>query len=351
MGNFVQRHAHSIATRHKVEVLVCIPDPSRKQPEVETVQNGKLLEHRVYYPGSGMRAAFKAFRAGVTQCIQDREDAFDLVHHNVLHTAGWQARWLQKKCGLPYVLTEHWNGFHNGWYGALPFRRRLLIRAAAKGASMLCPVSEHLAAAMQRCGLKSNYTVVPNVVDTELFTLGSRPTVFKCVHVSHLGDDHKNVSGMLRVLKRVLDAGMSVELDVIGDGDIEPHVATATKLGITQAVSFRTEQPIQEIAKAMRQASALLLFSNYENLPCVIVEAFASGIPVISTDVGGIAEHVQPGRGVLVEKGDEDALFEALMAFDPANYPASDLRSYAVNHFSTGAVAAAYTQVYQTALA
>lgn len=347
MGNFVERHAHALATLHHVEVLVCIPDSTRSKPEVETTQNGALIEHRVYYPGAGMRAAYRAFRKGVNTVVSKREKEFDLVHHNVLHTAGWQARWLKKKFGLPYVVTEHWNGFHNGWFKALSWRRRWLVLAAARGATQLCPVSHHLGKAMHAAGIHGAYHVVPNVVDTDLFAQGVRPERLSLVHVSHLGDDHKNISGMLRVVKRLCDAGQDLTLAIIGDGDIRPHQTYAAELGITDVLSFQTEQPIEGIAAAMQKASALLLFSNYENLPCVIVEAFSVGIPVVATDVGGIAEHVPASHGVLVPKADEDALFEALRHFDPSNYPADELRAYAVRHFSEHAVAEAYTHVYK----
>jgi len=49
--------------------------------------------------------------------------------------------------------------------------------------------------------------------------------------------------------------------------------------------------PHREVASILQSTDLLLMFSNYENLPCVILEAFACGVPVISTDVGGIKEY------------------------------------------------------------
>jgi glycosyltransferase involved in cell wall biosynthesis len=61
----------------------------------------------------------------------------------------------------------------------------------------------------------------------------------------------------------------------------------------------------------MRESDFLLMFSNYENLPCVIAEAFASGMPVLATDVGGIREMIRHERlGRLVQAKDEEALLK-----------------------------------------
>jgi glycosyltransferase involved in cell wall biosynthesis len=55
------------------------------------------------------------------------------------------------------------------------------------------------------------------------------------------------------------------------------------------------------------------LFSNYENIPVVISESLVCGKPVISTDVGGINEHIDKSNGILIEKEDEDALYESII--------------------------------------
>ncbi|HQN55821.1 MAG TPA: glycosyltransferase, partial [Saprospiraceae bacterium] len=55
-----------------------------------------------------------------------------------------------------------------------------------------------------------------------------------------------------------------------------------------------------------------LLFSNYENQPCVQGDAFACGLPFIGTDVGGIGEFLPETFGILIPKGDEDALYRAM---------------------------------------
>jgi glycosyltransferase involved in cell wall biosynthesis len=85
----------------------------------------------------------------------------------------------------------------------------------------------------------------------------------------------------------------------------------------------------------------------------VIAEAWATGVPVISTDVGGISEHLTEncGRGILIPNEDESALRSALLTLGTeANIDAVEIRKYAVDHFSVEAVSNAYDKVYREAL-
>jgi glycosyltransferase involved in cell wall biosynthesis len=77
-------------------------------------------------------------------------------------------------------------------------------------------------------------------------------------------------------------------------------------------VTFHGSQPKSVIAETMRAADLFVLPSRFDNLPCVVVEALASGLPVVSTTVGGIPELVDDERGRLVPPDDPPALADAL---------------------------------------
>lgn len=119
-----------------------------------------------------------------------------------------------------------------------------------------------------------------------------------------------------------------------------------------ESIHFFGTLPWEGIADKMKNAHALILFSNYENLPCVIVESMASGMAVISTKVGGISEHITPSNGILVEKGNENELFQALESFvsKQAHFESELIRSYAENHFSKKAIAQAFDRIYDRAI-
>ena len=101
-------------------------------------------------------------------------------------------------------------------------------------------------------------------------------------------------------------------------------------------VIFHGKKTSAEVAQAYQDADFFVLFSNFENLPCVIVEAFASGVPVLSTAVGGIAEIVNSERGILIPQGDEDALLNGMNAMldHSQEYDRQAIRDYAIKTFA-----------------
>jgi teichuronic acid biosynthesis glycosyltransferase TuaC len=103
-------------------------------------------------------------------------------------------------------------------------------------------------------------------------------------------------------------------LVLIGGGPLESALRSqATSAGTDQLVIFAGRQDPPGVARAMHAADLLALTSWNEGVPNVILEAFATGLPVVATRVGGIAE-VFPSEhlGMLTPAGDEDAFTRAL---------------------------------------
>lgn len=351
LGNFVERHAKAIAQQHEVTVLYITSDPVAELSSHEFSEEFGMKVLRVYFrPGSFRpRDHYKAFNYGLKLLAEKGNNEFDLVHGNVLYPSAMQALQLSRTRGLPFLYTEHWTGYHRSEGLGIGLAGKLMIRHAAKKAHYLCPVSEHLASSMRSHGLNGNYEVIPNVVDTELFQAGKKTERFRFLHISSLVDEHKNISGMLRAIARVLEKKQDLEFHLIGDGDPKPHLKYARDLNIPEEnLSISGEISLREVARKMAESHAFLMFSHYENLPCVILEAFSCGIPVISSDTGGIREHLDPSRGILVTNGMEDELERAILqvhrGYDDFN--PDEIRDYAVKNFSEEAIAHQYTQLY-----
>jgi glycosyltransferase involved in cell wall biosynthesis len=222
-----------------------------------------------------------------------------------------------------------------------------------KRAGAVTTVSENLKNAMLAHRLAGRYHVVPNVVDTELFRLpvdrksGGKKRI---LHVSGLVPV-KNIPGILRVMKRLVERRDDFELTIVGDSRYrESHERLAVDLGIdNKVVHFSGGKGAAEVAGYMRDSDFLLLFSDYENSPCVIVEAMASGLPVIATDVGGIPEMVNEKTGILVPPKDEEELLRALISMMD-NYDKYDrkyIRDEAVKRFSYETIGQQFFNIYQ----
>lgn len=353
LGNFVERHVQAISKLNGGEVWFAAAVPAGEVVPTNTVRDCGTYTERIFY--------FQARKPVVWQVthtlLRAAEDAgsFDLIHLHVAYPAGWAARTLARRWNVPLVITEHWTAYQADQRAALPWWRKRAMRATGRAASAICPVSEDLATSMRAFGIEGRYAVVPNVVNTELFhptETAPKGGTFHVLHISSLRDDQKNISGLLRGVQAALDRCDTLRVSIIGDGDPEPHQAYARALGLDERVDISGEITLDEVAERMRASDALLLFSRYENFPCVIPEAWASGIPVISTDVGGIREHLTPERGALVASEDESALADVLCqwAEQRKRFDADSLRRHADSTFSYAAVAQAYSDVYARVL-
>jgi glycosyltransferase involved in cell wall biosynthesis len=369
-GLFVKNHALTILPHHDVSVLFVHPVESQKEIFNIGIQDEEgLFTVRVYYlnPSGGFAPITlikkahrfrKANKLGL-QKIKEARGLPDLTHVNVLTRHGVFALWIKRKFNIPYVVTEHWSRYlpKTGTYGGA--LRKLLTRMVVKRASAVTTVSENLRKAMESHHLYNfNYQVVYNVVDTNRFLLPKEKKQEddkkRFLHISCFEDRSKNISGILSTLKELTKVRQDWECVFVGVGeDYELLTEYAAELGLTpEFVKFAGLQEGAALVKSIQESDFLILFSNYENMPVVIGEAFACGKPVVSTDVGGIAEIVNEDRGILLQAGDEKAFKEALnsMLDTSSDYDTNVLREYAIKNFSAPEVGERFAAIYEEVL-
>ena len=99
----------------------------------------------------------------------------------------------------------------------------------------------------------------------------------------------------------------------------------------------------------MSEHDAFVLFSKYENQPCVIGESMSVGLYIFSSDVGGISEFFPENFGILIEKDNEEELCNAIIKYlqnDVKVASRNEMHQYAKNTFGRDAIAAKYEQSY-----
>ena len=282
-----------------------------------------------------------------------------VMHAHVLFRPAALAWWLRAWQGIPYLITEHWSAFQPGIVEHMSRLRRWLAGFLVRQAAAYTPVSDDLRRAMAALGgANTRTTVIPNVVDTELFHLPAAPAArYGLLYVAAFNEKAKNLSGLLRAMARLRATsptlpGLHLRIAGYGSAEAQMH-QLATDLGLVAAgtVEFLGKLPLAQVAAEMRQASCFVLFSNYENLPCVLIEAQASGLPAVATHVNGVPELLLPDgqAGLLVPPADETALAEALRAVltaPPGRFDGAAMRARAVVEFSYPAVGRAFGAVY-----
>ena len=352
-GNFVQRHAEAISLLHDVEALHAIGDFNQKEKFVfdDEMING-IRTLIVYYKNSknplqNFLRRMRAYQLGFKKMQKP-----DLVHGNVLHNNLLFAVYLKKKFGIPFVVTEHWTALREINRNKLPFQKKLIAKFIGNQSSMLLPVSKDLEKGLKSLPIKTKMKVVPNVVDDTVFkpkTSENEKITF--IHVSSL-IPRKNPEKIIEAAINLWKKGFDLNLKIGGDGDIKPLMNQIEKSSFRDKIEIFGELTIYEVAEKMKNADCFILFSDDENQPCVIAESFASGIKVISTNVGGISEFFPDNFGILLEKVDVKLLEEAMIKVlnSELNSSKKEISHYAEQTFSKQKIAEKFSEIYNQVL-
>jgi glycosyltransferase involved in cell wall biosynthesis len=244
----------------------------------------------------------------------------DIVHSHMIHAnllarvsrvAGWHK--------IPLVCTAH--SVNEG--GKL---RMYVYRVTDRWASITTNVSQAAVDRYVAVGAAPTGHIIymPNGVDMSRFcpdeerrtavrhSLGLAAEECVILAVARF-EEAKNHAGMLRTFARVLETHPSAILLLVGQGTLFNATRTlAMTLHVTDSVRFLGIR--NDIPDLMRASDLYLMSSLWEGLPIVLLEAAASGLPAVATDVGGNATAVLDGiSGRIVSPNDDEALVAAVV--------------------------------------
>lgn len=348
-GDFVQRHAEAMATKHQVTLVHVVTDETLNKVEIvdEIINNVRTII--AYNPKRNKLLKLLFFFKTYVSIIKSIGN-FDIVHLNISFPKGLIALYLKKIKQKPYIISEHWTGYQYPKNKSIGVVEKMLSKMIVKNASYVCPVSNNLKESMTNFGLKGSYYRVPNVVNLSNFNLAPIPKKFTITHISHMGNEHKNVKGILNIISSLQTKIPDLHFNLIGDNSIK-YDQLIKDLKIKN-VTIIEQIPNSKVAEYLKNSNAFVLFSNYENLPCVILESFACGVPVISTDVGGIKEFFPDNFGYLIEPKDEKELEKSILKIynSELNYNKKTMHSYASENFSVNVICSQFSNIYYKSL-
>ncbi len=277
----------------------------------------------------------------------------DVLHTHFAVPSGAAAYALSRLTGLPYLLTAHLGDVPGGvpektdrWFRwVFPFTIPIWRRAA------------HIVAvsAFTRDLARRHYgvdvQVIPNGVDTALLNpgeirVGNPPRILFAGRLS----PQKNVPGLVRILGRVRDLPWTAT--VVGDGPQRAEVeAEIARLGLEERVAMPGWVSPDAVVEHMRESDILLMPSLSEGMPVVGVQALATGLALVVSDIGGFADLVRNGEnGFLCPVQDEAVFAERLRSLlcSPDRLQAFRVASREhARHFDLEHIAAAYDAVLQ----
>lgn len=266
----------------------------------------------------------------------------DVVHAH-LGGAGFGAIW-SVLFHKPLVITVHTKP-------EKAFTRKIeaLIRMALRaGRTKLVAVSaENEALVKDYYGLDDNKCgCVNNGIDLKRFYRQEHDT-FTLINVARQ-DDNKNQAALLRCFARLHECAQDTKLILLGDGkNHEKLKQLAVELGVGNSVTFTGNVANTEDYYAISDVYVQASFR--EAMPLSVLEAMASGLPIVSTNVGGLSDVVQD-NGVLIPAGDDEALYTAIkQIYEQDKDKLEDMGKASlriVQEYSSENMARAYEKIY-----
>lgn len=232
--------------------------------------------------------------------------------------------------GVPYAVVLHGAdvpGSQPGRFGVVYPIVKPLVRRVWRQARRVISVSDGLRDLALQTWPEGRIDVVPNGVDVDLFSPGPsrtprEPGPLVVCAVARLIE----IKGLQHLIDAVAQAPEAVRrrirLRLCGVGTYENELRRrAQAAGLEAQVEFAGLVPYEQIPDELRAADVFALPSLQEGLPLSLLEAMASGLPVVASAVGGIPTVIRnDANGLLVAAGDVAALRDALvrLADDPA---------------------------------
>ena len=223
---------------------------------------------------------------------------------------GILGRLASRIASVPCVFTAHGWSFTTGIPQPHRAIYRILEKATAPLAEKIICVSEYDRTIGIEAGMNlAQLTTVHNGMQDISSDLMANPARSQTVKVAMIArfDRQKDHETIIEAFQ-----GLNAELILVGDG---PNMLKAQqqveKLRLGKQVKFLGFR--QDIAQILAQVQIFALISNWEGLPCTIIEAMRAGLPVVASDVGGIKEIVIDSQtGYVIPRGDVAILREKL---------------------------------------
>lgn len=353
-GDFIQRHAEAVALNHKVSVLHIVTDKYCEANIELTSKEINGIETHIAYIKETSNVILKLtlFWKAYFKLLK-KIKPFDFVHLNEIYPFGIFAlhlKWFQKK---PFIISEHWTGYHFPLSKKINFLEKIISRKIAKEASFLCPVSNSLKEQMKSLNIKGNYNVVPNVIDTSLFIpSNSKEKNYTIIHVSNLLDKQKNISGMLRVAKQLEKKIDNFTWKFIG-GSKENYQPLIDKLNFSTAkIEFINHISHNKLITHLQSSNLFVSFSNYETFGVVMVEAISCGVPVISTNTGILNELKLTDYCRIIPIEDEEKLLNEVLTMYNLNktIDKEEMHAFVAKNYKKEIIANQFSELYFKAL-
>lgn len=313
------------------QVRVCVVAPSLGILGGQAVQAQRLIEHlerdssvsaellpvNPQLPGLlGRLQRIKYVRTVLTSIRYVASLLTKIPRYDVIHVFS-ASYWSYLLAPLPAMLIGRLYGkrvilnYHSGEAADHFARSPLAVRTTRLAHEVVVP-SEYLVDVLAKFGIRAR--AIFNFVDLENIPYRRRSALKPKFLSNRNLEPMYNVACVLRAFARIQREVPEAELAVAGFGSQrEPLERLAEKLGIRNTIFVGRISP-EAMAEHYDRVDLFLNGSDIDNMPLSIMDSFAAGVPVVSTNAGGIPYLVRDGEtGLLVDREDDQALAAAAL--------------------------------------
>lgn len=239
-----------------------------------------------------------------------------------------------KQRGAKIVTTEHWSKVLTDSMDA--YQRKQLIDFSEIADEILC-VGEPLKKAIQSIThTKKDIKIVPNIV-SDLFQPSADKERTKEYHFIAVGRlaPVKQMDLLAETFAKTFRGEPNVFLDIVGSGSERKKIERIIQqYHISEQIRLPGTLSREETAQKVSQSNCLVCFSRYETFGVPVIEAWACGIPVITSDVLGFLEYWENDLGCIVRSGNTDELARAMKQIQERHFDPAYIHNFACKHFS-----------------
>lgn len=227
----------------------------------------------------------------------------DIIHCQAIHTglAGFIANKMYKK---KYVVYARGDDVYSSW-----LFKEVVSKLVLRNASAVIALTEDMRNKLKK--FQEDILVIPNGIDIEKYINLSRGKIRESLNINDekiiifVGRLHhaKGIEYLIRAMQFILEKEKNVRLLIVGDGEDRGNLENlALKLNLTGKVTFVGELQNEKVPEYMVSSDVFVLPSLSEGFPMTILEAMASGLPIVASNVTGLCEIIREGEnGLLVE--------------------------------------------------
>ena len=243
-----------------------------------------------------------------------RSTDYDLVHAFFAFPTGWLCYRTANK--LPYIISLRGSDVP-GYNIRLGLDYKLtagLFRRIWSSAAAVVANSEGLRKLALEFMPDLDIKVIPNAIDTEKFQPSQKQSLTEPIRVLTVCRliSRKRIDLLIRAIGRAKELGLNIHFNIAGEGNLMPPLQRlANELNIADSVTFMARVPAERMPQLYRDNDIFVMSSIHEGMSNAMLEAMASGLPIITTPCEGVEELIAD-NGIVVERADAEEIAKAI---------------------------------------